>query len=271
MDGFSDDALILDGIAELALEGRTPARAYRELSGNVCVAPVADLFAACDGAGRRSQLLFGERFDGLAARQGRLYGRARRTGALGWVNETDLASYVAPPTHRVALPDAPLTAAPSLDGARRGRLSVNALVRVLALQDGLARIGEDLWVPAGALTDLHAFATDPAEVAERRLGAPVLDRGRGPDGLDGPGLVQEALFACGLACPSDPQRLAFLGRASASPRRGDIVVWADGAGVMSDAEVLTGAARGDARIRRLALADLAGRAPAARRVTPAVV
>ena len=62
------------------------------------------------------------------------------------------------------------------------------------------------------LAPIGGFETDWAAVAERFLGAPYLWGGRESLGLDCSGLVQQALFACGLACPRDADQQAELGQ-----------------------------------------------------------
>ena len=82
--------------------------------------------------------------------------------------------------------------------------------------------------------------TDPAAVAERFLGAPYQWGGRESLGLDCSGLVQQALYACGRACPRDSDQQQALG-AAADPlalRRGDLVFWTGHVGMMLDRERL---------------------------------
>ena len=64
-------------------------------------------------------------------------------------------------------------------------------------------------------------------MALRFLGAPYLWGGRESLGLDCSGLVQQALFACGLACPRDTDQQEELGTAidAADFGRGDLVFW----------------------------------------------
>ena len=79
---------------------------------------------------------------------------------------------------------------------------------------------------------LRAERLDPirkymAAVAERFLGAPYLWGGRESLGLDCSGLVQQALFACGRACPRDADQQSALGQAIGRDEvaRGDLICW----------------------------------------------
>ena len=75
-------------------------------------------------------------------------------------------------------------------------------------------------------------------MAERFLGAPYLWGGRESLGLDCSGLVQAALFACGLACPRDTDQQAGLGREIGRKdlHRGDLVFWNGHVAIGLDAE-----------------------------------
>ena len=91
----------------------------------------------------------------------------------------------------------------------------------------------DHLAPIGA-----GFETDAAGVALRFLGAPYLWGGRESLGLDCSGLVQQALAACGKACPRDTDMQAGIGVAVAPGdlARGDLVFWKGHVGMMLDAE-----------------------------------
>jgi cell wall-associated NlpC family hydrolase len=86
------------------------------------------------------------------------------------------------------------------------------------------------------LSPIGVFETDPAGVAERFLGAPYQWGGRESLGLDCSGLIQQALYACGRACPRDSDQQAALGQPAPreSLRRGDLVFWRGHVGMMLD-------------------------------------
>lgn len=187
-------------LAEQALEGVVRATAFRAVRPMHCAVPVADIHAdRVAGEHPVDQLIFGEAFDVLDAREDRVWGRARRDGVVGWVLLSTLRDGAPLATHRVGAPDS--------------RLPLNALV-----------------VAAGEATDLDPigrFATEPVQVAEGLIGTPYRLGGRSSIGTDCCGLVQQALYACGLAGPRYADQLATLGQAVAAgqARRGDLVIW----------------------------------------------
>lgn len=190
-------------LAEQALEGMARARVYRATRPMHCAVPVVALRADVDGASERiDELIFGEAFDMLETRGEQVWGRARRDGLVGWVPAAALSPGAPMPTHRVASPSA--------------SLPMNALV--VERIDGVAE--EDL-APVGR------FETDPVEVAQRLLGVPHALGARTSVATDCSGLVQQALYACGLPGPRHSDQQAALGApvARAQARRGDLVVW----------------------------------------------
>jgi len=104
---------------------------------------------------------------------------------------------------------------------------MNALVAVEAQEGRLCKVAGAGWMAAEHLSPVGVFETDLAGVAERFLGTPYLWGGRESLGLDCSGLVQAALFACGLACPRDADQQASLGHEIAAKDfgRGDLVFW----------------------------------------------
>lgn len=190
-------------LAEQALEGLVPAAAYCPTVAMHARLAVTDIEAeAVRGSQRVDQLLFGEVFDVLERRDGRAWGRARRTGSIGWLD---------------------------LDGLRPGapaaRFTVSAVGAALPLN---ALIHHDLsGIPADHLSVVGDFEADAVEVAERMLGVPHALGARSSRLTDCSGLVQAALFACGRACPRHSDEQAALGVAVARGdlNRGDLVVW----------------------------------------------
>lgn len=199
-------ALARPDLAELALEGLVRADTYRAPEVMQGLSGVSDIFDGPDaGANRIDQLLHGEIFEVLDRADGRVWGRARRDGVVGWMAAGDLG------------PGAP-------DVDRRvisisGEWPLNALVAA-----GEAVAAET--VPVGD------FEPDPVAVAERLLGTPHALGARSSVSTDCAGLVQQALYACGLAGPRYADQQMELGRgvSRAEAARGDLVVWPHGTG-----------------------------------------
>lgn len=188
-------------LAAQALEGRVRAGAYRPVEPMRGVTAVADIHVeASPDSGRIDQLLYGEVFDVLERRGGRVWGQARRDGIVGWMDAADLAPCQRLPSRQVA----------SVGSA----LPLNALV-------------DDTLASSGDTRPIGEFETDPAAIAERLQGVPHSPGARSSVATDCAGLVQQALFACGLPGPRHAHDQAELGR-PVSPdqaQRGDLVVW----------------------------------------------
>ncbi len=226
-------------LAELALQGVLEASAYRAAAPMQCARPASPVRAeARDAAERLDQLVFGEIFDVLDVAGGWAFGRSRRDGVVGHVSLDALSEAVLEPTHRIAALEAPVQGAP--DGAPDAVLALNALVTVLEIQEGFARVARLGWIAATDLADFHAFDAEPASVAERFVGAPFQPGGRDRSGLDAPALVQQALYACGLGCPRAADQQQALGRPAdvKALARGDLIFWPDHVAMMLDGERL---------------------------------
>lgn len=185
-------------LAAQALEGCVRAEAFRAVEPMRCAVPVADIHAdAGKGSERIDQLLHGEIFDVLDQRGGRVWGQARRDGTVGWMDAVVLVPHRGLPTRRVI--------------SAKSDLPLNALTD----DTSDAEIG--------------AFEADPVAVAESLLGVPHSLGARSSVETDCSGLVQQALFACGLAGPRRSHEQAELGDevSRGQARRGDIVVWLD--------------------------------------------
>jgi hypothetical protein len=217
-----------DGIAARALEGVLAAEVYLDPKPLRCMVPAAGLRRAPDAASEQmDQLLFGEVFDVIEEEGGFLWGQARRDGYVGFVEAAALAPADLVPTHRVSAIRSYAFAGPSIKTRAWGPFSMNALVTVEAVEGRLARVAGAGWIAVEHLTPIGVFARDPAAVAEAYLGAPNLWGGRESLGLDCSGLVQQALLACGRACPRDTDMQQGLGRAISRGEfgRNDLVFW----------------------------------------------
>lgn len=220
---------IRDGIASRALEGIVRAEVYLDPKTMSCTVPAAGVRRDADLASEQmDQLLFGEAFEVIEeAEDGFVWGQARRDGYVGFVAAAALSPPGPEPTHRISAPRTYAFAQPSIKSRASGPYSMNALVAVEAEDGRLCKVAGAGWMAAEHLAPVGAFETDVAAVAERFLGAPYLWGGRESLGLDCSGLVQQALFACGMACPRDADQQAGLGReiGRVDFRRGDLVFW----------------------------------------------
>jgi cell wall-associated NlpC family hydrolase len=202
----------------------------------VVVAAAAVRVAPNAGAQQLDQLLFGEGFDRLEAAGEFVLGQATRDGYVGYVDGRALADEIISPTHWVSALRSFAFAEPSIKAPASGPLSFNALVSVVEETDTLARAERIGWIAKAHLTPIGTVLDDPAGAALIHLGAPYLWGGRDSAGLDCSGLIQQALFACGLACPRDSDQQQALG-VPAPPGalgRGDLVFWPGHVGMMLD-------------------------------------
>jgi cell wall-associated NlpC family hydrolase len=229
-------------LADIALEGRVAAARYVVTEAMVLQVPVCGLRRAPDLAAEQvDQLLFGERFEGLIAREGFVYGQARRDGYVGWAPREAFGPVRTASTHWVRALRTYVFPQPSIKTPPSLCLSTNALVTVETLEGRFAKLADSGWVPAGHLAALGEVETDPAAVALRYLGAPYLWGGRDSLGLDCSGLVQQALYACGRGAPRDSDLQAALGVAIDVVDElagNDLVFWRGHVGLMLDSQTL---------------------------------
>jgi cell wall-associated NlpC family hydrolase len=229
-----------DGVASRALEGVAAAEVYLEPRPMTCKVSAAGIHRAPDlGSEQMDQLLLGEVFEVIEEEAGGfVWGQARRDGYVGFVLAGALGRPAEPPTHRISALRTYAFAEPSIKSRAAGPYSLNGLVTAEAEEGRLMKAAGTGWMPSEHLSPIGVFEDDWAAVAERYLGAPYLWGGRESLGLDCSGLVQQALFACGKACPRDADQQAQLGVGidRGEFRRGDLVCWNGHIGVGLDAE-----------------------------------
>lgn len=224
-------------LAAADLQGLVRAAAYAPTRAHRCIVPTAAVRRAPDPAAEQlDQLLFGEAFDVLDGKDGWAWGQARRDGYVGFVKAQDLAEGECLPTHRVNALRAYGFSSPDIKSAPAGLYSLNALVRIEAQEGRFAKAEGAGWFATNQLSPIGVFEADPAAVAEWFLGAPYQWGGRESLGLDCSGLIQQALYACGMSCPRDSDQQAALGEPAAPDalRRGDLVFWRGHVGMMLD-------------------------------------
>jgi cell wall-associated NlpC family hydrolase len=217
-----------DGIAARSLEGVLEAEVYLDPKAMNCTAAAAAIRTRPDaGSEQMDQLLFGERFEVLEEEGAFVFGQAARDGYVGFVEAACLQPAAAMPTHRVSALRTYAFAEASIKSRALGPYSINSLVAVEATEGKLAKVAGAGWMTAAHLSPIGEFEDDWAAVAERFVGAPYLWGGRESLGLDCSGLIQQALFACGRACPRDTDMQEALGQAieRADFGRGDLVFW----------------------------------------------
>lgn len=232
--------LIHDGVAARVLEGVVPAETYVDPTAMQVSVPAAPLRRhPADDAEQESRLLFGERVDVLLEKEGYAFGQAARDGYVGWIPADALSGPPLTPTHRVAVLRTYAFSQANIKTTPVGLYSLNSLVTVEETDGRFSRAAGSGWFMSEHLAPIGAgFETDAAGVALGFLGAPYLWGGRESLGLDCSGLVQQALNACGVACPRDTDMQAKIGRAveAADLTRGDLVFWKGHVGMMLDAD-----------------------------------
>lgn len=215
-------------LAAADLQGLRASPAYRATVRRQCIVPVADLRRAPHVlAEQDDQLLFGELFEVLDEHVGFAWGRVVRDGYVGFLPVAALGPPGEPPTHRISSLRAFAFTQPDFKSAAGGPYALNALVCIEAEEGRYCKAAGAGWFARQHLAPIGTLETDPAAIAERFLGAPYRWGGRDGLGIDCSGLIQQSLFACGLACPRDADQQAALGEPidQANLRRADLVFW----------------------------------------------
>lgn len=233
--------LVRDGLADRRLEGLVSAERFADVTPMQVSAPIASLRKAPEpDAEQEDQLVFGELFDVLFEVGDFAFGQARRDRYVGCVLLEALSAPTLTPDHRIAVPRTYAFAEPDIKSAIVGLYSLNALVSVEARQGRFVKAARSGWFVAHHLAPVGRFETDYVAVAERFLHAPYQWGGRESLGLDCSALVQQALYACGRACPrdTDMQRDFFPQIAETDRRRGDLVFWKGHVAILLDADTI---------------------------------
>lgn len=226
-------------LAARSLEGLAAASAYGDPAPMTAVVPAAPLRAGPDpDAEQVDQLLFGETFDLLEESGCFCWGQARRDGYVGFVAKTDLAALAPAPTHRVSALRTYAFKNPSIKSRALGPYSLGGLISAEAREGRFVKAANSGWFVEDHLSPIGVFEADFVAVAQRYLGAPYLWGGRESLGLDCSGLVQQALLACGRACPRDTDQQALMGRPVETLARGDLVFWRGHVAILLDSATI---------------------------------
>jgi hypothetical protein len=230
--------LARDGIAARSLQGIVPAERYTETTPRQAGRPSAALRRGPSPTAEQvDQLLFGESFEVLDEVDGWAFGQARRDGYVGYVDVAALGGPPATPTHTVRALRTYGFSDPSIKSAPIGLYSMNALVAAEGQEGRFVKTAGG-WFVEEHLAPVGQAAPDYVAIAERFVGTPYQWGGRESLGLDCSGLVQQALYASGRACPRDSDQQAAMGEPvePEALRRGDLVFWRGHVAIVTSAD-----------------------------------
>jgi hypothetical protein len=195
-----------------------------------------------------SELLPGEEFAVLEYAGGWAWGFSSGDHVVGYVEAIALVDPV-DPTHAVCEKEAPVTSDAAVTSPVIATLPMGS--RLHGRESGACLTTEYGCVPLSHLRRIGDLESDPVAVAERLIGAPFLAGGRTARGLDSAALVQLALSSCGLSAPRLLDQLLQFGEhvpQAASARRGDLVLFEGGAGLMIDDLMMIHASRAAGKV-----------------------
>ena len=195
-----------------------------------------------------SELLPGETFAVLEYAGGWAWGFCAADHRVGYVEAIALVDPVEA-SHIVCEKSAPVTASDDITATIIATLPMGA--RLHGREAGACLATEYGCVALSHLRRIDEPEPDPVVVAERLIGAPWRAGGRTREGIDAEALVQLALALCGLPAPRLLDQLRTLGSAlagEAPSRRGDLVLFEGGAGLMVDDLMMIHAAAAAGRV-----------------------
>jgi len=230
---------VREDLADIALADRVVAPHFAAAVETSVAAASAVLRGRPDaGAPATSELLFGEAFRVFEYGGRWAWGQAAHDGYVGYVEATALTQHAPAPTHRIAAPQGLVFADADIKSPVLRTLPLGARVAVAASAGRFHALAGGGFVHDCHIGPLAPLGGDPVAVAMSFIGTPYRWGGRTRAGIDCSGLVQQALMACGIACPrdSDQQREGLGTRVDpADVRRGDLVYFPGHVGIMADA------------------------------------
>jgi len=198
--------------------------------------------------GAVSELLPGEGFAVLEYAGGWAWGFCTADHVVGYVEAIALTDPIAP-THIVCEKSAPVAPDDKIMSPVIATLPMGA--RLHGQECGACLATEYGCVSLAHLRRIGDAEPDPIIVAERLIGTPYRPGGRTANGIDAAALVQLACSLSGLAAPRLLDQLAAIGAPvpeGAPSRRGDLVLFDGGAGLMVDDLLMIHAGRAAGKV-----------------------
>ncbi|WP_017931937.1 C40 family peptidase [Robiginitomaculum antarcticum] len=221
------------------------------MSGDIqrCIAAVSNIYDGPDDeAALEDQVLFGHAFEVTQQNSGWLSGQSLDVISgdpvyKGWVRAADFAEDFTP-THKIKSLRAPVFSRADIKSPIVMSLSLGSRLRAAKHNAEFYETVQG-FVHARHVAIVDNYAGDFVDVAALYLNLPYVWGGKSANGVDCSGLVQNALWATGLASPRDsgPQGLCVgealtIESGFANLRRGDLVFWPGHVGIMEDSTML---------------------------------
>jgi hypothetical protein len=236
-------------LADIGLAGRVFAPHYARPLPRACGAHATMVWPGPSGGGEAvSELLPGEDFAVLEYAGGWAWGFVSADHVVGYVEGIALAD-PSEATHIVCERTAPVAPDAAITSPVIATLPMGS--RLHGRESGACLVTEYGCVSLSHLRRIGDHEADPVPVAERLIGALFLAGGRTANGIDSAGLIQLALSLCGIAAPRLLDQLGAFGAPvpeGAPARRGDLVLFEGGAGLMIDDLLMIHAGRAAGKV-----------------------
>ena len=233
---------VREDLADIALADQVVAPHFAEAVATTVAVPHAVLRGRPDGsASAISELLFGETFRVFEFGGRWAWGQADHDSYVGYLDAALLTQGAAEATHRIAAPQGLVFSDADIKSPVVSTLPLGARVAVTGRDGNFHALATGGFVHDRHIGPLVPAGGDHVAVAMSFIGTPYRWGGRTRAGIDCSGLVQQALMACGIACPrdSDQQREGLGHRVDVSNlKRGDLVYFPGHVGIMADASNL---------------------------------